>query len=333
MTEEGEAVIVYILRAVNGAEVHITNLGASVIAVKVPDANGRLADVALGYVDLPTMMRDTAYVGRTVGRTAGRIAGGEVEIGGVEYLLDINASPNHLNGGASGLHNKMWEGRFETNRVVMSYTSEDGEGGYPGNLSMEVVFDFDDDMSLEITYLAKSDRDTIINLGTNLFLNLSGDAGSQILDHELKINSEEMVELDEYQTPTPNLIPIQGTALDFADFHTIGERIKSDDNEMFYLRGYDHIFLKKDHKRGILSPVVELREPQSRRKVEILSSQEAVNVYSGNHLKAGSPVQTKSSERFVANEGVSIMPRAIHAEVLAAEELYCQKVVYKFSTY
>ncbi len=333
MTEEGEAVIVYILRAENGAEVHITNYGASIIKILVPDADGKLADVVLGYEDLPAMMRDTAYVGRTIGRTVGRIASAEVTIDGVEHLLDINSSPNHLNGGAAGFHNKMWDARFETNRVVMSHISDEGEGGYPGTLSVEAIFDFDDDMSLEITYLAKSDATTVVNISSNIFFNLSGEVGSTILDHELRVDADKVAEMDEYQTPSGEFLATEGTPMAFRDFKAIGADIRSEFNEMFYMRGYDHFFPKREYKRGILTSVAELRDPKSRRRVEVLTSQEGVNVYSGNHLKAGSPMQTKSAERFVAHEGVAITSRALRAVEIAAGELYCEKNVYKFSIY
>ncbi len=330
MSEEGEAVIVYILRAENGAEVQVTNLGASVTSIQIPNGEGKIEDVLLGYVDMPNMLRDIAYMGRTLGRTVGRIASGEVTIGGVEHLLDINAGSNHVHGGAHGFHKRMWESRVETNRVVMSLYADDGESGYPGNMNIEAIFDFDDDMTLEITYLAKSDAQTLVNIGSSLYFNLSGDMGSTILDHELKINASQVCEVDSYGVTTGSMLSVDGSPMDFREGRTIGTDIKSEFNEMFYLRGYDHILPIDGHKPTILSEQATLRDPKSGRYVTISSSQSALGVYTGNHLAAGSPVGTKSGSKFVAYQGVALIPQSCPISELAAGELYCQKSTYCF---
>ncbi len=250
MTEEGEAVVVYILRADNGAEVHITNLGASIVAVKVPDSNSKIENVVLAQSDLNAMLRDRAYIGRTIDWSVG--------------LRSL------------GLHNSIWESRFETNRVVMSLELEGSE-----NLSVEAIFDFDDEMSLEVTYLAKCDAVTQIDISPNIFFNLSGVADSTLSEHELKINSAEFLPADE-------LCPSRGET----------------DIE------------KENYKCGILSFVAELRETESRRRVEILSSKDGLNLCRGDR-----------------SETIALTPRRLTLGDIEAGELYCEKNVYKFSTY
>ncbi|MFI3278156.1 MAG: aldose epimerase family protein [Rikenellaceae bacterium] len=333
MSEEGEVVVVYLMRADNGAEIQLTNLGASVISVKMPNAKGELEDILLGYSDFANMLRDTAYMGRTIGRTVGRIASGEVTIGGEEHLLDLNAGAFHVHGGASGYHKRMWESRVETNRVVMSLVGDDGESGYPGTLTAEVIFDFDDEMNFEISYLAKSDKTTIVNLAPHLYFNLSGDMKSTMLDHELQINASKVCEVDCYGAHTGELLAVEATPLDFTSPKAIGADIKGDFNEMRYSRGYDHLFAIDSYEPQKLTHHATLSHAGSGRRVEVYSSQQGLGLYSGNHIAVGSPTGTKSGEKFVQYGGVVLMPQALSGVEITPEEVYCQKNSYKFSTF
>ena len=164
MTPEGEAIILYTMRNDKGAEVKISNFGAAIVSVTMPDREGRMADVVLGYKHPEGYFFDGAASGKSVGRCANRIASGRMTIEGKEYSLEVNNGPNHLHGGTKNFANRLWESRVETNRVVMSLLSEDGDQNYPGELNVEAVFDFDDDNALEITYLAKTDKTTVVNL-------------------------------------------------------------------------------------------------------------------------------------------------------------------------
>ena len=157
-TPEGEAIIRYTLRNDSGAEVQLTNYGAAIVSVKMPDREGRMADVVLGYKHPEGYFFDGAASGKSVGRCANRIAFGQMTVEGKEYRLEVNNGVNHLHGGTKNFANRIWESRVETNRVVMSLVSEDGDQGYPGELCVEAVFDFDDDNALEITYLARTDK-------------------------------------------------------------------------------------------------------------------------------------------------------------------------------
>ena len=212
MTPEGEAIILYTMRNDKGAEVKLSNFGAAIVSVTMPDREGRMADVVLGYKHPEGYFFDGAASGKSVGRCANRIASGRMTIEGKEYSLEVNNGPNHLHGGTKNFANRLWESRVETNRVVMSLLSEDGDQNYPGELNVEAVFDFDDDNALEITYLAKTDKTTVVNLTNHVYFNLAGDGSGSILDHELRLNSSKVLEMNDKQIPTGKLLDAAGTA-------------------------------------------------------------------------------------------------------------------------
>ena len=341
-TPEGEGIIMYTMRNSRGSEVQLCNIGASIVGVKFADRNGNIEDVALGYRDPESYIGDGAASGKSVGRVAGRIARGRMVVDGVEYRLEVNNGPNHLHGGSKGFANRYWEGRVETNRVVFSYVAEDMEQGYPGELIVEAVYDFDDEDNLEITYLAKSNKTTVVNLTNHLYWNLHGEAsGKSILDHELRLNCSKVLEMDTVQIPTGTLLDVEGTPLDFTTWRKFGTDIDAEFNNIRNFRGYDHCFAVDGWQKNILQEVGELRCEATGRKVTILSSQPAAVLYTGNWLAGGCPI-TKSNGRYDDYAGVAIECQAYSDAVnhphfpsieLQAEELYCQKIVFKLGTF
>lgn len=341
-TPEGEGIILYTMRNERGSEVQLCNIGASIVGVKFADRNGNIDDVALGYKDPLSYIGDGAASGKSVGRVAGRIARGQMTIDGVEYRLEVNNGPNHLHGGSKGFANRYWEGRVETNRVVFSYVSEDMEQGYPGELVVEAIYDFDDEDNLEITYLAKSSKNTVCNLTNHLYWNLHGEgSGKTILDHKLKLNSSEVLEMDTVQIPTGKLLAVKGTALDFTEGRIFGDDIDSEFNNIRTFRGYDHCFKVDGWQKNILGEVGELRCEATGRKVTVLSSQPAAVLYTGNWLAGGCP-KTKSDKYYDDYAGVAIECQAFSDAVhhpnfptieLHAGELYCNKIVFKLGTF
>lgn len=341
MTPEGEAIILYTLRNAQGSEVRVTNFGAAVVGATMPDREGRMADVVLGYKHPEGYFFDGAAMGKSVGRCANRIAQGHMTIEGKEYSLEINNGRNHLHGGTKNFANRVWESRVETNRVVMALTSDDGDQGYPGELQVEAVFDFDDENSFEITYIAQTDRTTVVNLTNHVYFNLSGEASGSVLDHELQLNSSQVPEMDAYQIPTGKMIDVAGTPQDFRSFRPLREGIDATFNHISDFRGYDHPFAIEGWKPNILGEVGELRDPKSGRMVRILSSQPSVMIYTGNWLSGGCP-ETKSGHRYADHDGVAIecqnFPDAINrpefpSPLLHPGERYCQKIVFRFGTY
>ena len=341
-TPEGEAIVIYTLRNDNGCEVQVCNIGAAIVSVKMPDRDGKIDDVVLGYKEPMSYFGDGAASGKSVGRVANRIAKGKMTIEGVEYSLEINNGPNHLHGGSKGFANQLWESRVETNRVVFSRVSPDGEQNYPGELYVEAAYYVGDDNELEITYAAKSDKTTVVNLTNHVYWNLAGEgSGKDILDHELRLNCSQVLEMDPTQIPTGKYLDVKGTPQDFTQWRRFGDEILSEFNHMKDFKGYDHFFVLDGWKQNILSEVGELRCEATGRKVEILSSQAGAMVYTGNWLEGGCPI-TKSGSRYKDYAGVAIecqgYPNAVNepsfpSVELAADELYCQKIVFKLGTF
>ena len=337
-TPEGEAIVIYTIRNANGCEVQLCNIGASIVSVKSPDRDGKIDDIVLGYKEPMSYFGDGAASGKSVGRVANRIAKGKMTIEGVEYNLEINNGPNHLHGGSKGFANQLWESRVETNRVVFSRTSEDGEQNYPGELYVEAGYYFSDDNELEITYMARTNKTTVVNLTNHVYWNLAGEgSGKDILDHELRLNCSRVLEMDPTQIPTGEYLDVEGTPQDFTSWRKFGDEILSEFNHMKDFKGYDHFFVLDNWKPNILAEVGELRCAATGRKVEILSSQAGAMVYTGNWLEGGCPV-TKSGSRYKDYAGVAIecqnYPNAVNeprfpSVVLTPEQTYCQKIVFK----
>lgn len=341
-TPEGEAIVIYTIRNANGCEVQLCNIGAAIVSVKAPDRNGNIDDIVLGYKDAMSYFGDGAASGKSVGRVANRIAKGKMTVDGVEYMLEINNGPNHLHGGSKGFANQLWESRVETNRVVFSRTSPDGEQNYPGELYVEAGYYFSDDNELEITYMARTDKTTVVNLTNHVYWNLAGEgSGKDILDHELRLNCSRVLEMDSTQIPTGKYLDVKGTPQDFTSWRKFGDEILSEFNYMKDFKGYDHFFVLDGWKTNILAQVGELRCEATGRKVEVLSSQAGAMVYTGNWLEGGCPI-TKSGSRYKDYAGVAIecqnYPNAVNepsfpSVVLQPDETYCQKIVFKLSTF
>ena len=338
MTPEGEAIILYTLRNDRGAEVRLSNYGAAIVAAVMPDREGRMADVVLGYKHPEGYFHDGAAAGKSVGRCANRIAFGRMTVEGEEYALEVNNGQNHLHGGTNNFANRVWESRVETNRVVMSLLSEDGDQGYPGELCVEAVFDFDDDCSLEITYRARTDRTTVVNLTNHVYFNLAGDGSGSVLDHELRLNASQALEMNERQIPTGRLLDVAGTPQDFRDYRPFRPGIDAEFNHIRDFKGYDHPFVIDGWRPNILGEVGCLRDPRSGRCVEVLSSQPSVMIYTENWLAGGCP-ETKTGGRYADYDGVAVecqnYPDAVnHPEfpspLLRPGETYCQKIVFRF---
>ena len=302
MTPEGEAIILYTMRNDKGAEVKLSNFGAAIVSVTMPDREGRMADVVLGYKHPEGYFFDGAASGKSVGRCANRIASGRMTIEGKEYSLEVNNGPNHMHGGTKNFANRLWESRVETNRVVMSLLSEDGDQNYPGELNVEAVFDFDDDNAL---------------------------------------NSSKVLEMNDKQIPTGKLLDAAGTPQDFRQFRPFRPGIGSEFNHIRDFKGYDHPFVIDGWQPNILGEVGELREKSSGRCVKVLSSQPSVMVYTGNWLAGGCP-ETKTGGRYNDYDGVAIecqnYPDAVNhpdfpSPLLRPGELYCQKIVFRFGTF
>ncbi len=336
-TPEGEAIILYTLTNSSGASVEVANLGASLISARVPDREGVLADVVLGYSDWKSYIGDGPYMGKSVGRYANRMGGARFSLDGIEYLLPPNEGRNQLHGGAATLANKIWEARVESNRVVFSISSPDGEGGYPGNMTAETAYHWSDECELEIVYSAECDAPTVANFTNHAYFNLAGEASGSVLGHLLQLNASKFVPTRPDNIPTGELWQVEGTPMDFREAKALGRDIDADYPQITDAAGYDRCWAIDGWRRNILGEAGVLTDPVSGRRMTILTSQPGIQLYTGNFLQ-GSPAG-KSGRPYANRDGVALecqgFPDAPNHpnfpdQTLKPGERYIQKIVYKF---
>lgn len=249
-SEIGEIALYTIINS-SGASVTLSSLGAGIISVMVPDANGSLSNVALGYKNPVSYIADGPCMGKIPGRFANRIANGRFSLNGIEYNLAINNGPNALHGGPTGFMNRLWDSCVEENRVIFSYNSKDGEEGYPGNLKVTAEYTWSDDNSLALTIIGATDKATVINLTNHAYFNLDGENSGSVLDHELRLAASNYLPTDGTQIPTGEIAPVIGTPMDFTGFKTIGKDIDSDFHPLKVGKGYDHCWVIDGYKKAL----------------------------------------------------------------------------------
>ena len=270
----------------NGVEVKLLNLGAALISVKVPDPEGRLDDLVLGYDSDCEYMDDSFFFGSTPGRFANRIGGSRFSLNGREYDLPPNEGKNHLHGGENGFAKKLWETKRENDRVIFTYHSPDGENGYPGNMTALVSYRLSDDNELIIKYSATSDQDTVINLTNHAYFNLNGKG--TILDHILQLNADSYVVTNEENIPTGELRKTSG-GMDFSKPKRIGDAINSNEEAIKLFDGIDSNFVLKGE--GMRSAAI-LKDPETGRTLEVLTDLPGLQIYTGQYI----PENTKGRD-------------------------------------
>ena len=268
----------------NGMVVVLTSVGAGIVAVKLPQSDGTLLDVVLGYDDPTAYFADGPCAGKTPGRFANRIAKGEITIDGKVYHLPINNGPNHLHGGPDGFQNHIWNCIAEgDNKVVFTLDSPDGDAGYPGNMKAMVVYTVGNDDSIQIDYYATTDAPTVVNLTNHSYFNLDGHNSGSCLGQTLQMNCSKMLAIDDTQIPTGEIVSVEGTPFDFITPHTIGERINDDDHTLKVCKGYDQCWMI-DGFDGKLRELGTLSAVNSGIKLTIKTDQPGAQVYTGNWL-------------------------------------------------
>jgi aldose 1-epimerase len=270
----------------NGMKVRLTNYGAIVTAIEVPDRTGQFADVALGHSSLEGYVNavDRPYFGSVVGRYGNRIANGKFMLNGKEYKLAKNNGENHLHGGLMGFDKVIWNAKVTgKNAVQFSYLAKDGEEGYPGNLSVKVTYTLTEDNELRIDYLAVTDKATPVNLTNHSYFNLAGEGSPTILDHQLMIAADAFTPVDQGLIPTGELRPVTGTPFDFRKAKAIGRDVGMKDQQLEYGLGYDHNWVLHKGKGG-LTLAATLYEPKSGRFMEVFTEEPGIQFYCGNFL-------------------------------------------------
>ena len=336
-TSCGKEIFLYTIKNSKGAYVQLSNVGAGIVSVVVPDKDGVLADVVLGYPDPMSYFGDGPCAGKVPGRYANRVALGKFTLDGVEYTLPINNGPNHLHGGPEGFQNKVWESRENEGGVEFLYYSEDGEMGYPGALKTGARYEWTEDCELRLTLTAESDAPTVLNLTNHAYFNLNGEGNGDILGHVLRINASEYLPTDATQIPLGESVPVAGTPMDFVSGKPIGQDIKADFEPLKIGKGYDHCWVIDGAEPGQLQFCCELSAPESGRKLEIYTTQPGVQVYTGNWL-SGCPAG-KNGHVYEDYTGVAIecqnYPDAPNKAdypccVLRPGEVYQQAIIFAF---
>ena len=289
-TKDGQQVHLYTLKNKNGMTAKISTLGATLVELHVPDKNGKLADVVLGFDDASGYQGDgNQYFGCTTGRVCNRIAKGKFSVNGKEYTLAINNEPNHLHGGVEkSLDKLVWKAKTITSKdggkgVSFTVTSPDGAEGYPGKLNVTVNYVLLENNTLRIYYAARTDKATPVNLTNHAYFNLGGAGSKTVLNHQLKINADNYTPTDDTLIPTGKIAPVKNTPLDFTKMTKIGARIaKLDDTAAL---GYDHNYVINQAKGKKLNLAAVLRDPKSGRALSISTTEPGIQLYTGNFLK------------------------------------------------
>lgn len=337
---EGKSTTLYTLTNNNGMTVELTNYGARIISIWVKDKDGCFRDVVWGHASIEDYINTPIrYANPIIGCVANRISKGQFSLQGKSYQLSLNNNGNHLHGGNQGFEAKVWKAKIleEGRTVEMSYLSEDGEEGYPGNLLMTVTYSLSDDNKLTLSYTASTDAITIVNPTTHVMLNLTGSSNNDVLQHQVQISADSILVMDQEGIPTGQLLALKGTPLDFRTSHRIGASIDTDFRLLTQAKGYDHYYIFRKNI-NTKAPKANVICPETGIKLQVFTDQLGLQFYTGNFF-AG----TVSGKRGELNNYRSIFalecqnyPNAInHAHfpsiVLHPDETYRQETSYAFS--
>lgn len=287
-TATGDEIKLFRLTNASGASIELTNLGAAWVSALVPDVDGRLADVLLGYNDVHGYINDTCYMGSTIGRFANRISNASFTLGGKCYLLEQNDGQNSNHGGISGLHRKVWAWEETDEGVRFFFNSPDGDGGYPGNVKLCVEYSFTNQCVLTIRYRGITDAPTYLNLTNHAYFNLSGTCGT-VFNHQLCIPATKILETSSDFIPTGNYIKVKGTPFDFTTLRSIGERFSEENEQLRWNRGYNHCYILSEEHPRCMKPAATLYDSVSGRHLTVETTLPGVLLYTAGFIEADVP--------------------------------------------
>lgn len=333
ITRDGQQAYLYCLKNADGAYVTITSYGCRIVSICVPDKNGDLKDVCLGYDTLAGYESDTAGFGAVIGRHANRIGKGEFTINGETYHVAINNGPNHLHGGLRGFHHYNWDSEVDGNSVRFTRISPDGEENYPGTLTMRVTYTWSEDNELSISYEAVSDKDTVFNTTNHAYFNLNGEDSDTALNHTLMINADQFTEADENVLTTGKILDVADTPFDFREAKTIGQDIHAEHPQLKYTKTYDHNFVLNGS--GLKEAAV-LSSPESGIRMTCFTDQPGLQLF----VPASAPAEHgKENRTYPAYGSVCLetqhFPNATShpnfpSVILKAGETFKSKTLYHF---
>jgi aldose 1-epimerase len=287
-TTDGDRADLYRLSNDAGMVLAITNYGAAIVELRIPDRDGNRADVVLGFDSLAGYQAHSEYFGAIIGRYANRIAGGLFVLNNDEYRLNRNDGDNHLHGGIKGFDKVLWQAEPISSKrhaaLKLTYFSRDREEGYPGNLLVTVIYTMTNENVFTIEYTATTDQSTIVNLSHHSYFNLAGEGCGDILDHELMINAKLFTPVNQSLLPTGEVKNVSGTALDFTRNTRLGKRIDNDEEQLVYGKGYDHNWILNKGGSGLIL-AAKVYEPNSGRTMELHTTEPGLQFYSGNMMR------------------------------------------------
>lgn len=337
-TLNGKEVGLYALKNKNNARAELTSYGARLVSLFVPDKDGNLIDVVLGHDSLAGYAKPgEPYFGCTIGRYGNRIGNAKFTLDGKQYTLDANDGPNSLHGGREGFHTKVWDAvQKDSQSIVFTYLSKDGDAGYPGNLNVKVTYTLTDDNALQIDYEATTDAKTVVNLTNHAYFNLNGAGSGTINNHELMIDADNMTPVNATLIPVGKPMKVEGTPFDFRKPTAIGSRIDTTNEQIKNGRGYDHNF-ELNGANGSVKKVCTVKGDISGITMEVMTDQPGLQFYGGNFLngseigKGGKPYGHRSAfcleaQHFPDSPNQPSFP----STVLNPGQTYKQQTIYKF---
>ena len=343
-TKDGVTVYRYVLGNKKGVEAVVISYGAALNSLKIPDRDGKVADVVLAYDDIGGYEHDKAYFGATIGRYGNRIAGGQFVLDGTTFHIPKNDGLNTLHGGTTGFNKRIWVGvdrsRADAEVLELSYTSPDGEEGFPGTLKVTVTYTLPADKNeLRIDYSATTDKDTVLNFTNHSYFNLSGVPSQEILDHQLMLRAQEFTPVNSALITTGELRPVVGTPFDFTKATAIGSRINQDDEQLKFGRGYDHNWVLEGKGKAGLQLAAQVFEPTSGRVLEVLTTEPGIQLYTGNFLDG--TVRGKGGQFYARRTAFCLetqhFPDSVNhpnfpSTELKAGQIYQSTTIFRFST-
>ena len=341
-TAQGTPVDIYTLTNAHGLEMRATNFGGIIVSLRVPDKQGRLDDVVLGFDKLDGYLENGPHFGGIIGRYANRIAKAHFAVDGTQYALAANNGPNTLHGGIKGFDKAVWKAEpFENSKgvgLVFTYTSKDGEEGFPGNLNVKVTYTLNNKNELTFDYEATTDKATPVNLTQHSYFNLAGEGHGDILGHQLTLNASRFTPVDKDLIPTGELRAVKNTPLDFTKSTVIGTRVNDKKDEQMVLgNGYDHNFVINRKGPGLVF-AARVYEPQTGRVLEVYTTEPGVQVYTGNFLDG--TLTGKNGHAYQQRNGFALETQHypdspnhpdFPSTILKPGQFYRSRTVYKFS--
>ena len=332
----------YTLANRHGMQAAITNYGGIVVQLRVPDHKGHFADVVLGYDGLEGYLHDKAYLGALIGRYGNRIAQGKFTLEGKTYTLPRNDGENTLHGGLKGFNQVLWKAtELEDNQgpgLQLEYLSKDGEQGFPGNLSVKVIYTLTDQNELKIESSATTDKETVVNLTNHSYFNLVGAGNGDILRHQVTLRADKFTPVNEWLIPTGELRSVQSTPMDFRTPTAVGARIDQDDQQLRYGRGYDHNWVLSSGGSKTPTLAATVYEPDTGRVLELWTTEPGIQFYTGNFLDG---VKGKGGKTYLRRYALCLETQHFPdspnhpnfpSTVLKPAERYHAVTIYKFST-